>query len=153
MSVERISFSVPLDDEGFLELKCPYCGDTFKLDHDDFKDESTIQIFCPHCGLTDAPGPFVMETDAGIHAQQLAQNYAMDIMNKAIKDLERSTQGNSFFKVKITKSFEPERPKTLIAINELVLVSLPCCEKTIKTFSPSTGVYCPFCGVKQNAAR
>lgn len=153
MSVERISFSIPLDDDGFLELRCPYCGNPFKLEHHDFEDESTLQVFCPHCGLADEPSRFVMETDTGIHAQQLAQNYAIDMISTMFKDLEKSTRGNSFVKFKVGKKLELEHPKTLLALNELVRVGLPCCEKEIKTASASTGVYCPFCGVKQNAAR
>lgn len=40
MSEQKISFSIPLDDEGFVTLQCPFCDCQFKINGTDIMDDS-----------------------------------------------------------------------------------------------------------------
>lgn len=46
-----IKISIPTDDDGFVLLKCPKCGEYFKLPPSDIKSEDVFNIYCPLCGL------------------------------------------------------------------------------------------------------
>ena len=48
----KFEIEIPSDNEGFVLLKCEFCGGLFKLKPEDFESESIFNIYCPNCGLT-----------------------------------------------------------------------------------------------------
>ena len=45
------SLSIPLDEDGFLEMECDYCKERFMLSKETFEGEDNLDFFCPICGL------------------------------------------------------------------------------------------------------
>ncbi len=43
--------SIPADDQGFVLMQCPLCGEFFKIKPEDYHAEDVIEIWCPSCGL------------------------------------------------------------------------------------------------------
>lgn len=52
--MEDFSFeiSIPCDDDGFVLLQCPKCGEFFKLRPSDIESDEVLDIYCPLCGLS-----------------------------------------------------------------------------------------------------
>jgi len=148
MSDNVIKISIPLDDDGFLELECPFCGESFKLLGNDYEDEDIFQIFCPFCGLVDDKINYIMNKDFEDHITTLAENLAKDMINKSFKDMENRFRGSKNISFKKGNDLKMEKPKKLIALNDLIEYEMRCCDKQIKVVSENMGVFCPFCGVK-----
>jgi hypothetical protein len=126
----HMTISIPVDDKGYVLLKCEHCGTFFKGTPSDIQDDGVLQIFCPSCGLV---------------------NLVNDKIYDAFKDLERQIRGNSMVKFKAGKRpiHESEDP-IRSGIEALEICTFPCCTRTakIKPLLKMTGAYCPFCGVK-----
>ena len=147
MSEDKIRFSIPLDEEGYISLECPFCGEEFKILGSDFEEEENFQLFCPYCGLIDEKSSFLSK-DAITHVTTLAENHMNEMLNKTFKNIEKDSRNNKFVKFKVTKELKSEEPKKLIAVNDLIEKEMKCCNKNIKVFSEQMGIFCPFCGVK-----
>jgi hypothetical protein len=81
-------------------------------------------------------------------AEEMAMNYAIDMINKMFKDFERNSRSNKFVKIK-SKTIKKDCGKELYEnVNELEITDLNCCSKTIKVqlIDKFIGVYCPYCG-------
>ena len=46
-----MEISIPADDEGYVLLRCPKCGEKFKLAPTDIESDEVEDIYCPLCGL------------------------------------------------------------------------------------------------------
>lgn len=146
----NFKISIPSDDEGYISFECPFCGDRFKLQIDEFRDMDKTNLFCPICGLTNTINNFYSK-DVIEKAMEVAEKYAVDLINKMLKDIERSSRGNSFIKIKANE-IKTERSKILYEnIDELIIEETRCCNKhlKIKALDKFIGAYCPYCGVKK----
>lgn len=147
---EEITFeiSIPSDDDGYILLQCERCGEYFKITADDTRDDDLLEIYCPACGLVSES--YVTE-DVIELAQAIAQNYAMDMIYDAFKEMERkSKKGSVRFKAGKKPKHKNENP-IRSGIEALEIAGFHCCNKTakIKPLLKMTGCYCPFCGVKE----
>lgn len=145
---ESFSFqiSIPTDEDGFVLLKCPLCGDLFKLIPDDFEDDSVFEVYCPICGLVSEDYITDDIIELGL---TMAENYANDLIMKELKKLERQTK-NSMFKLKVTN--KPKRKveqPIMLTVETLERKLYLCCKKEakIKPILKMSGSYCPYCGV------
>lgn len=144
-----VSFQIPIpcDDDGYVLLKCAHCGELFKTPSSDIEDDRLLYIYCPACGLVSDNylTPDVLEL-----ATTIAQNYAMDRIYDAFKNMERKTK-NGVIQMKAggKPRHEDERP-IKSGIEALTITSFECCKRLakIKPLLRMTGCYCPFCGVK-----
>lgn len=146
MSDEKISISIPLDEDGFLELQCPFCNEVFRLDNDEVQSDDVLGIFCPNCGLTGELNDFY--TDDVIESAQIAaMNLAKEMLNESFKKMEKKSGG--FFKVKEKLKTEPEKI-IFLKNKDVEPMFFTCCEKSAKvSFNlKENGAYCPYCGVK-----
>ena len=75
------SLSIPLDEDGFLEMECDYCKGRFMLSKKTFDDDNNLDFFCPICGLPNKMDTFYCPEVLEI-ARQVATNYAMDEIYK-----------------------------------------------------------------------
>ncbi len=145
---DEITFeiTIPTDEDGFVLLKCPICGDLFKLIPSDYRDDSVVAIYCPSCGLT---GESYITDDVIELAMNIAENQKNELISKALKQFERKTKGSIIkveTKTKIRK--RSEQPIMLTAEN-LEQKIYPCCKMAakIKPILKMSGSYCPYCGV------
>lgn len=113
--MEDLSFeiSIPCDDDGFVLLQCPKCGEFFKLRPSDIESDEVLDIYCPLCGLTSEE---YFTQDVIDLAIAMAKNKALDELYKEFRSLERQTR-NSFVQFKCSK---PEKE------DELPIGSVQC---------------------------
>ena len=145
---DQLSFQIeiPSDEDGYILLQCPLCGELFKLTVTDIEAEDVFEIWCPFCGLTSEN----YLTDEVIElAPRKSQNYVNEIINHELKKIERKNSG-SFISFKITSKPIREFESPLIPlIDSLVFIDFKCCNRTAKVSQAlkNTSVFCPFCGV------
>lgn len=143
----HLTISIPVDDEGFVLLKCEHCGTFFKGMPSDIQDDGVLRIFCPSCGL--ASDSYITEDVLDL-AIKMASNKMQDMIHDMFKDLERRSK-HSMVQLKAGKRppHESEDP-IRSGIEALEVCTFPCCARTakIKPILKMTGAYCPFCGVK-----
>jgi uncharacterized C2H2 Zn-finger protein len=144
----EMKIEIPADNDGFVLLRCPLCGEYFKIMPSDYEDDGVLELRCPNCGLIS--DNYVTE-DVIELAMAMVQNYAMDLIHKEMKNLERKFKGG-FITFK-----EEEKPKKAhespihATIESLIINSYRCCGRNakIKPMLKIIGSYCPFCGVKE----
>ena len=145
---DEVTFTigVPTDEDGYVLLMCPLCGELFKLKPSDYRDDSVLDVYCPACGLVS--DSYVTE-DVVQLGLNMAENYANDIINKELKKLERKTKGGFLeIKVKNKGKKKPELP-IMLTVEALEYKIYSCCkmEAKIKPILKMSGSYCPYCGV------
>lgn len=144
--MEDISFeiTIPTDDDGYVLLQCPKCGEKFKLTPSDIKSEDVKDIYCPLCGLTSEN---FLPDDVVELAQVKAINQFMGSLHNEMKKLERKTK-NSAVQIKAGKYKEEEEVRLHSTIDSMEIAELDCCDKTVKVRNllKYSGYYCPFCG-------
>ena len=52
-----------VNDDEFVEVKCPTCNETVSFEADILKDDDAVEVSCPHCG--DTVYDSALEIDAG----------------------------------------------------------------------------------------
>jgi transcription elongation factor Elf1 len=145
LSDQNIPLSIPLDDEGFVTLQCPFCDCNFKITGTDAMEDSVYELFCPQCGLVAEPNNFL--TDEVIEkAMRLAENYMFELLNGFQKNVEKTFKKNKFVKVKTGPKLKMNSPKVIIESDNMETYSVPCCERKIKASLIDDSLYCPFCG-------
>ncbi len=147
---EDISFeiTIPADNDGYILLQCEHCGEFFKITAGDCENDEILNIYCPGCGLISER--YITE-DVFELAQAMVENYAVDTIYDAFRDMEKKSK-NSFLQIKAGKKprHKAENP-IRSGIEALDITEFDCCRKTakIKPMLKITGCYCPFCGVKE----
>ena len=139
---------IPSDDDGYVLFRCPKCGEYFKLSPSDYNSDEVIEIHCPQCGLVSENYLTEDVIELGL---AMVENYAMDEIYNAFKELEKQTK-NSFLKIKANKPKKKEEISIKSTIDAMEICEFSCCEKTAKLRSILIycGSYCPFCGGKQD---
>ena len=149
MSDVVFKITIPSDNDGFITLQCPFCGDRFKLTVEGFEREDIIELFCPYCGLRHENSRFL--TDEVIEqAKVAAKNYAASIINDWLKDMEQNFKSNKHITFKAGKPLEMESDKPLFEREELEATDLACCRIMVKAtpLNKEIGIYCPCCGIR-----
>lgn len=136
--------SLPCDSDGYTLFQCPYCNNYFKLNNNELIEEEINDLFCPICGLSSSLEKFITD-DVKQYAQDIAFNYAIEMLNKRLKKLERSSKGM----LKLTKPLKTKPEKRLYDREEgFEIVHFECCNKSAKIFLlDKETAYCPYCGV------
>ena len=139
--------SIPSDEDGFVLMQCPLCGEFFKLRTEDIEAEDVIEIWCPCCGLKSET---YFTKDVIELALKKTENYAMDRIYDEFKTLERKTRHSIVsFKAGKKPSHREEYP-IRNGIENMDITLYPCCNRKAKTKAmyKICGSYCPFCGVR-----
>lgn len=137
--------SIHTDDDGFILLKCPLCGEFFKLIPSEFESDDVIQVWCPCCGLVSKN----YLTDEVINlGMKMAENEAVNMIFNEMKKWERQfkSSGISFKSGRRPTSQEETPIRT--GIEALEIQSYRCCKRRakIKPLIRICGSYCPYCG-------
>ena len=137
---------IPCDEDGFVLLQCPQCGELFKLKVDDYNSDDILEVCCPACGI--ASENFLTEDVLSL-AMTMAQNKAFEAMHKEMKKLERRTRGKAI-SFKAGKPPKPDdEPILQPSVDALAIVVCKHCgrqSKVARLLSMSMFV-CPLCGV------
>lgn len=141
-----ITIQIPCDDDGYVLLRCPQCGELFKLRPSDYEADDVVEVRCPSCG---GVSDNYMTDDVVELARAVALNNAMGAIHKSMKQLERRTRNKSVsFKAGKPPKKEAE-PVLNSSIDELVIATCESCGRQSK-ISPllrMSAFTCPFCGV------
>ena len=149
---KNIKFKIPIDNEGFISLNCPYCNCSFKLEFAIVDKENVIILYCPNCGLHSSPNNFI-PLKILKHAETLITNEIKKSLNDFTDNLEKTFKKNKYISFKKNKNFNIEIPEPLFETNhKLEPLELNCCNCKVKVLMTDklTGIYCPYCGVKSN---
>lgn len=143
---DNLTIPIPCDDDGYFSLKCPRCGELFKLRPADYKADDVVDICCPSCGIVSENYP----TDDVVElATTMALNNVMEDIHKSFKRLERKTRNRAVsFKAGKPPRKEPE-PVLRPPVDDLTVATCENCGKRSK-ISPllkMSAFTCPFCGV------
>ena len=143
-----VEVAIPSDEDGFILLKCGYCGNFFKIPAHELNNEDIFNIYCPCCGLVSES---YITQDVVDLARAMITNYMNEVIYDAFKGLEKTTKkGPVQFKTGKRPKHEYEMSiKT--GIEALEIATFNCCSKKakVKPLLKMTGCYCPFCGVKE----
>ena len=148
MEETRFEIRIPCDDDGFILLRCPHCGELFKLTVEDMESDETLDIYCPSCGLSDSN---FLTQDVIDLALAKASNYAMDAIAQQLQAFAKKNSSSLIrFEVKANREREPETP-IRAAIEALRIVTCHDCGREAKV-SPALAMSaytCPLCGIGQ----
>jgi predicted RNA-binding Zn-ribbon protein involved in translation (DUF1610 family) len=140
-----MKIEIPTDNDEYVLLQCPLCGNYFKIiPHND----DILELHCPNCGLV---SDNYFTEDVIELAKAMAQNYAIKLIHKEMKQLERmNKRGNFTFKVGKKPKEEYESP-IRATVEAMAIHQYQCCGRSIKIrpLLLMTGSYCPFCGVRE----
>ena len=146
---DELTITIPTDADGFVLLRCPKCGEYFKLTPSEYNDEDVDEIFCPQCGLTS--DSYITEDVLELGCA-MAHNQMLDMINDMFDSLEKGTK-NSMIQFKTTKKgkYEDEIP-IRASIDALEEYEFNCCHRSAKLrgLLIYCGGYCPYCGGKQD---
>ena len=140
-----LEISIPTDNDGFVLLQCPVCGEYFKLAPSDIEADEVFDIWCPCCGMASKE---YLTQDVVDLAMKRTANVTMDIVFNEMKKWERQLKGALSFKAR--NKPKPEEP-IVVGVEALEREQYVCCKKEakIKTILKYSSSYCPFCGVKK----
>lgn len=142
----KFEISVPSDEEGYVLLKCPSCGEKFMLTVEDIEDESTVDIWCLNCGLTHDN---YLDDDIYELAERIVKNQVAEMLNNFSNSLEKNFRNSKNIKFEQGKEIKKEA-ELLIGrkTGDYQEKKYLCCFKTAKISSIKNfeGSYCPFCG-------
>jgi hypothetical protein len=147
----EISFSLPLDADGFLRRECPNCEREFKW-HSGPTDDAPADFvypdvyWCPLCGKAAALDTWW--TPAQLEYQQeILGGVAHDYMADALKDAFKPTR-NSFIKFDVKQSPRPSEPDPLVELDDMMMIAPPChpWEPVKVPENSSAPYYCLICG-------
>lgn len=143
----KSEIDIPTDNEGFVLLKCPLCGEFFKLTPSDIKADDVLEIWCPNCGLK---SDNYLTDEVKELALRKAKNYVNQLLADTLKKMERNTR-NKFISFKVKRQIPQVFEYPIVPItDDLEVINYSCCKRSAK-ISPSlklSGSYCPFCGVR-----
>ena len=148
MSEIKMEISIPADNDGYILLQCPICGDYFKIKPRDYEDDDVLEIYCPCCGL--CSDNYITE-DVLELALAMTKNVATELIYNEMKKWELQFKGSGLtFKAGRKQKPEPENLIS-IGIEALIITNFFCCKRSakIKPMLRISGCYCPFCGVKE----
>ena len=139
-----IRISIPTDDDGYVLLQCPKCGEYFKLPPSNIKSEGVLNIYCPLCGLI---SDNYLTKDVMELAQAKELNHVQRNIYDKIKKLERKSK-NSPVKIKVNKPDEVDEIPIKSTIDSMEIVDFECCNRQakIRYLLNFCGCYCPYCG-------
>lgn len=147
MSDVSLEVSIPLDEDGFVEMGCDFCKNRFMLHKDVYENEENLNFFCPICGLPNRINSFfcpeILEA-----AQRKALNYMYSEINhrlgKTIRDINRS----GLIKMEMKIPHQEAEKELYAPLKDYEVVHEICCDVDVKvkTLDKEIGIYCPICG-------
>lgn len=142
-----LEISIPLDNDGFIEMECDFCKNRFMLHEEVYKDDDYLHFFCPICGFPNRINTFYC-TEVLEKAQQQAMNYAyMEIERQLGKSINKINRGG-FLKMSLKMPSKEAEVELYEPSYDYKRIHLECCDVDVKStdFDEEIGLYCPLCG-------
>lgn len=141
---DNITIQLPMDSDGFIEYKCPFCNKRFRLNTNEFSNQNRDDLMCVYCGLSSEVKKFMPENIDRFLQESVAQ-YVQNKLNKAMKKINFKS---NFLEVKYKpgKKIEP----TNVHFDENISSIIRCgkCNNELKVEDGSEFKhYCPYCEV------
>lgn len=146
MSDFCFEISIPADNDGFVPMQCPLCGEFFKLRPEDAEDDAVFEIRCPLCGIS-SDGYFTQDVIDLAFAK--VKNVALDRLHGEMKELERRSK-NDLIRIEAGKAHTHEyEPRIMQGFDALTRVVCENCGRPAKVASAlkMSAYNCPCCGV------
>lgn len=142
--------TIPLDEDGFIELECDYCKTRFMLHKDVYESEDNLFFFCPICGIPNKTNTF-FTTEVLEKAQQMATNYMLDALDKMLTKSMKQINRSGFIKMSVKKTERAQERELYAPLDAYVKCRKVCCgiDIKVKNIDKETGTYCPICGCEQ----
>ena len=148
-----ISISLPVDEKGYLDRRCPHqeCGVFFKVMDDDWEDHVTDEAaYCPRCGAEDDPDEF-HTPEQWAYMEQRARDYVSQQLDHALARAARRTRprriSSGFFDITMDVSYRPT--PTVFSLppvaHEVLRRDLQCEKCECRWSVVGTGYFCPAC--------
>lgn len=140
------TIEIPCDDDGFVLLQCPQCGELFKVKPSDYEADDVLEVCCPSCGIV---SDGYLTVDIVELAMAIAKNKAFEAIHDEMKRLERKTKGKavSFHVCKRPKSdYEPGLQASVDAL-EITMCQHCGRESKVSGLLSMSSYVCPLCGV------
>lgn len=139
--------SIPLDEEGFIEMECDFCKNRFMLHQDVYKSEDNINFFCPVCGLPNRINTFYCP-EVLDKAKQKALNYMYDEIERQLGTSIRKLNRSGIIKVTMDIPRHEIERELFTPSENYETAHCQCCDIDVKvhTIDKEIGVYCPICG-------
>ncbi len=146
----EFKLSIPLDEDGFIEMECDYCKSRFMLHESVYSDEENLHFFCPICGIPNNISTFYCPEILDAAEQKVVEHMQDEILRQlgpTIREINKSGLIKMSFNL---PQKEPEK-ELYAPINEYVLSHQGCCNIDVKTseLDAQIGLYCPICGGSQ----
>ena len=146
MGDESVRIGLPCDNDGFMLLQCPKCGERFKVLPEDAKDDSVVAVHCALCGLTSRS--FVTDELVSLaHAKAL--NYVNEELYSVFSELHRKTKGQVVSFGKPKKPQKEYEPRLWDRLDSMELFTCKECGRKSKArrLVVESACHCPYCGV------
>ena len=143
----ELQMSIPLDEDGFVEMECDYCKNRFMLHESVYSDDQNLHFFCPICGLPNDINTFYCPEVLEL-ARQKAVNYMNEEIQRQLGPTLKKFNKNGLIKMSLkTPKREPEK-ELFTPANEYILYHQDCCDVNVKALELDAriGIYCPICG-------
>lgn len=150
MSEKDFYISIPLDEDGFIEMECDYCKTRFMLHKEVFEDEQNLNFFCPICGIPNSINKFLVP-EVIEKAKQIMENYVLDELEKDLSRSIRKINKSGVLKMSVKKTKRIRERELYTPIENYVMCLKQCCSIVVKVknIDKETGTYCPICGCEE----
>ena len=147
MSNISLEVSIPLDEDGFIEMECDFCQNRFMLHKDVYENEENLNFFCPICAF---PKPINTCFSRGIleAVQRKALNYMYSEIDRRLGKTIRDINRSGFVKMKMKIPRREAEKELFVPLKDYETVHEICCDidVEVKTLDKEIGIYCPICG-------
>ena len=141
-----MSISIPLDEDGYLLLQCPRCGEFFKVLSEDYEAEDIEDLWCPMCGIkSDSFWPDeVIEL-----AKAKVLNQVLGDFSSELAKIGRTTSRQSLIQMTVSSHFTEEREGDMLpSVDAFQVATCGFCgrKEKLKPLPKYIGAFCAFCG-------
>ncbi|HVV82903.1 MAG TPA: hypothetical protein VHE35_07470 [Kofleriaceae bacterium] len=148
----QIPVGVPLDDDGFLDRRCPAarCESEFKVLCEDWRTKVPDHAaWCPFCGHRDTPREFTTPEQVEFLKKaafaEFSRMFAQELQDGA-RDFNRRQPRNGFLSLRLdVRSSRPQHPMPPAAA-EMMKTQVTCLRCTCRFRVVGAAFFCPACG-------
>lgn len=143
---EEMTISIPLDEEGYMLLQCPRCGEFFKVPSEDYEAEDVEDLWCPMCGIkSDSFWPDeVIELAKAKVLNQVSGDFSSELAK-----IGRTTSRQSLIQMTVSSHFTEEREGDVLpSVDAFQMATCGFCgrKEKLKPLPKYIGAFCAFCG-------
>ena len=140
--MNKITIQLPVDSDGFVEYRCPFCNNIFRLKTNEFNNLNKNSLMCVYCGISSNVNKY-MPKDIEEFIQVSTMKYIQAELDNVMKKIKCKSK---FISVKYQSMKKIETKN--IHFDESVSSIIKCekCNNKIKVKDGSElKHFCPYC--------